>query len=80
MSRLPDVDVPRTDSIVSVSDLQDWGRKFGLPAVLKLGGSWGGNDIVVVHHESENRRAFWAMRFRQSVIPECQALRNREGR
>jgi len=68
MSRLPDVDVPRTDSIVSVSDLQDWARKFGLPAVLKLDGSWGGNDIVVVRHESEIRRAFWQMRLQQSVL------------
>ena len=67
MSRLPDVDVPRTDSIVSVSDLQDWGRKFGLPAVLKLDGSWGGN-IVVVRRESEIREAFWRMRFRQSIL------------
>jgi hypothetical protein len=67
MSRLPDVDVPRTDSIVSVSDLQDWVRKFGLPAVLKLDGSWGGN-IVVVRRGSEIREAFWRMRFRQSIL------------
>ena len=67
MGRLPDVDVPRTDSIVSVSDLQDWGRKFGLPAVLKLDGSWGGN-IVVVRRGSEIREAFWRMRFRQSIL------------
>jgi hypothetical protein len=68
ISRLPDVDVPRTDTVVSVSDLQDWVRKFGLPAVLKLDGSWGGNDIVVVRHESEIRRAFWQMRLGQSVV------------
>ena len=67
MSRLPDVDVPRTNSIVSVSDLQDWVRKFGLPAVLKLDGSWGGN-IVVVRRGSEIREAFWRMRFRQSIL------------
>jgi hypothetical protein len=68
MGRLPNVDVPRTDSIVSVSDLQDWGRKFGLPAVLKLDGSWGGNHIVVVRSESEIREAFWRIRFRQSIL------------
>ena len=56
ISRLPDVDVPRTDSIVSVSDLQDWVRKFGLPAILKLDGSWGGNDVVVVRRELEIRK------------------------
>jgi hypothetical protein len=68
ISRLPDVDVPRTDSIASVSDLRTWVRRFGLPAILKLDGSWGGNDVVVVRHESEIRRAFWEMRFRQSVL------------
>jgi hypothetical protein len=68
MSRLADVDVPRTDSIVSVSDLQDWVRRFGLPAILKLDGSWGGNDVVVVRRESEIREAFWRMRFRQRIL------------
>ena len=68
ISRLPDVDVPRTDSIASVSDLRTWVRRFGLPAILKLDGSWGGNDVVVVRHESEIRRAFWEMRFRQRVV------------
>src|ERR1700722_5809416 len=68
MSRLADVDVPRTDSIVSVSDLQDWVRRFGLPAILNLDGSWGGNDVVVVRRESEIREAFWRMRFRQRIL------------
>jgi hypothetical protein len=68
ISRLPDVDAPRTDNVASVSDLQDWVSRFGLPAVLKLDGSWGGNDIVLVHHKAEIRRAFWQMRLRQSVL------------
>jgi Carbamoyl-phosphate synthase L chain, ATP binding domain len=68
VGQLPDVDVPRTDNVASVSDLQDWVRKFGLPAVLKLDGSWGGNDIMVVRHESEIRRVFWRMRLQQRVL------------
>jgi ATP-grasp domain len=68
ISRLPKVDVPRTDSIASVSELRDWVRQFGLPAVLKLDGSWGGNDVVVVRRESEIRRAFCEMKLRQSVL------------
>jgi ATP-grasp domain len=68
ISRLPDVDVPRTDNIATASDLREWARKFGLPAILKLDGSWGGNDVVIVRHESEIRRAFWQMRLRQSVV------------
>jgi predicted ATP-grasp superfamily ATP-dependent carboligase len=66
--RLPNVDVPRTDNVATASELRDWVRKFGLPAILKLDGSWGGNDVVVVRHESEIRRAFWEMRLRQSVV------------
>jgi len=68
ISRLPEVDVPRTDNVATVSDLQDWVRGFGLPAILKLDGSWGGNDVVLLRRESEIRRAFWEMRFRQSVL------------
>jgi hypothetical protein len=68
MSGLPDVDVPRTDSVATTSDLRDWVRKFGLPAILKLDGSWGGNDVVVVRHKSEIRTALWEMRLRQSVL------------
>jgi len=68
ISRLPDVNAPRTDNVAGVSDLQDWVSKFGLPAVLKLDGSWGGNDVVVVRQESEIRRALWEMRLRQSVL------------
>jgi hypothetical protein len=66
--QLPKVDVPRTDCVASVPDLQNWVRKFGLPAVLKLDGSWGGRDIVVVRRESEIRRLFWEMRLRQSGL------------
>jgi hypothetical protein len=68
ISRLPNVNVPRTDSVAGVSDLRNWVRKFGLPAVLKLDGSWGGNDVVVVRHESEIRRAFWEMKLRRSIF------------
>src|SRR5208282_3146658 len=65
---LPELDIPRTDSVYSVSDLRDWARKRGLPAVLKLDGSWGGKDVVVVRSESEIPRAFWEMRLRRSFF------------
>jgi hypothetical protein len=68
IGRLPEVDIPRTDSLASLSDLRTWVREFGLPAVLKLDGSWGGKDVVVVRRESEIRRAFWEMRLRRSVL------------
>ena len=68
IGRLPNVDVPRTDNVATASDLRDWVRKFGLPAMLKLDGSWGGKDVVVVRRESEIRRAFWEMRLRRSAL------------
>lgn len=68
ISRLPDVDIPRTDTVDSVADLRDWAHKHSLPAVLKLDGSWGGKDVLVVRHESELRRTFWEMKLRQSVF------------
>ena len=39
-----------------------------MPAILKLDGSWGGNDVVVVRHESQIRRAFWEIKLRQSGL------------
>jgi ATP-grasp domain len=68
IKRLPDVNVPRTDTVASISDLRNWTRNYGLPAVLKLDGSWGGRDVVTVHHESQIRRAFLEMRLRRSVV------------
>jgi len=68
ISLLPDVDVPRTDTVASISDLRNWVRNYGLPAVLKLDCSWGGRDVVIVRHESEIRRAFLEMRLRRSVL------------
>jgi hypothetical protein len=68
ISQLPDVDVPRTDSVASIYDLRNWVRNYGLPAVLKLDGSWGGRDVVILRHESEIRRAFLEMRLRRSVL------------
>ncbi len=68
ISRLPNVDVPRTDTVATAADLRDWVRKFGLPAILKLDGSWGGNDVVVVRHELEILRAYWEMRLRQGAL------------
>ncbi len=68
ISALPDVVIPQTDNVDSVSDLHDWARKYGLPAVLKLDGSWGGRDVIVVRRQSEIRRAFSRMRLRRSVF------------
>jgi len=65
---LPDVIAPGTDTVESLADLRSWARTHGLPAVLKLDGSWGGSDVVVVRAESELRRAFLAMTLRRSPL------------
>ena len=66
LARLPHVTVPRTDTIASVAELADWAKGYGLPAVLKLDGSWGGRDVVLVRDEGEVERAFLRMRLRRS--------------
>src|SRR5580692_4740083 len=48
ISLLPNVDVPRTDNVATASDLRDWVRKFGLPAMLKLDGSWRGKVLAQI--------------------------------
>jgi carbamoylphosphate synthase large subunit len=68
ISRLPHVDVPRIDSVRTAADVRDWAHKFGFPAILKLDGSWGGNDVVVIRRESEILKAFWEMKLRQSAL------------
>ena len=68
IGRLPDVIAPRTDTVGSLADLRNWARIHGLPAVLKLDGSWGGADVVVVGAESELRRAFLEMTLRRSPL------------
>jgi biotin carboxylase len=65
---LPGVDVARTDTVASILDLQNWASNYGLPAVLKLDGSWGGRDVVVVRRESQIRKAFMEMRLRRSAL------------
>ena len=68
IGRLPDVVVPRTDTVESLADLRKWARIHGLPAALKLDGSSGGVDVVIVRCESELRRAFLEMMVRRSPL------------
>jgi hypothetical protein len=67
LGRLPDVAVPRTDIVASAGELRRWARQYGLPAVLKLDGSWVGRDVVVLRDEREIGRAFATMRLRRSA-------------
>jgi hypothetical protein len=68
LGSLPNVKVARTSGVASVAELRDWVYRHGLPAVLKLDGTWGGQDVIVVHQPSEIRRAFLSMRLRRGVF------------
>lgn len=59
-----EMDVPCPDT-VPVIDRGDFWRKlnaFGLPAVLKIDRSWGGNGVVIVRTAAEAERAFIRLR------------------
>lgn len=53
--------VPRTRGIESERDLEDGLSAFGLPAVLKSDGSWGGDGVAIVRTREEARAAFRRM-------------------
>ncbi len=65
---LPGVNVPRTDRIASLRQLLDWVKLHGLPAVLKLDGSWGGQDVFLLRDHSAIGSTFHKMQLRQSLL------------
>src|SRR3984957_800425 len=48
--------VPLTRTINSAEELKDW--KFDKPAVLKLGGTWGGEGVTIVRSLTEANQSF----------------------
>ncbi|WP_198030077.1 ATP-grasp domain-containing protein [Bradyrhizobium sp. Tv2a-2] len=53
LAPLPDVHIPQTAHVDSVGHLLDWIQQYGLPAVLKLDGSSGGWDVVMIRTTRE---------------------------
>lgn len=68
LAQLPHVHVPPTAAIDSLRDLQDWVRQHGLPAVLKLDGSSGGSDVLLIRNRGEVVPGFLRMRLRKSWL------------
>ena len=68
LSHLPDVHVPQTDVIKTASELREWADRFGLPAVLKLDGTWGGQGVVLVGAKSGIGWAFLIANARRSAL------------
>ena len=48
LAQLPDVHIPQTAHVDSFRHLSDWVQQYGLPAVLKLDGSSGGWDVIMI--------------------------------
>jgi hypothetical protein len=79
LSGLPDVRVPQTDPVANLSELREWVDEHGLPALLKLDGTWGGRDIVVLRDRAAIVPAFLKMRLHRSGLrPVKRALSNRD--
>ena len=68
LSHLPDVHVPRTDRVESVGELRKWADRYGLPAVLKLDGTWGGKGIILAPAKSGIAWAYLTARARGSAL------------
>ena len=68
LSRLPDVHIPQTNVVESASELREWADRYGLPAVLKLDGTWGGQGVVLIRAKSEIGRAFLVANVRRSAL------------
>ena len=68
LSGLPDVHIPQTDPIDSLRQLRDWVGKHGLPAVLKLDGSSGGRDVILVRNDAAVLPAFLKMQLHRSAL------------
>ena len=79
ISRLPDVDVPRTDSIASVSDLRIWVRRIRLAGDLETGWQLGWQRRRGCPPRIGNSQSLLGDEVSPKRPPECQALRNQEG-
>jgi len=68
LGALDEVRVPRTDSIRTIYELRRWVAAHGLPAMLKLDGTSGGEDVIPVRDPAALGRAFLGMRLRRARL------------
>jgi hypothetical protein len=59
LAALEDVRAPRTDSIRTISELRRWVAEHGLPVMLKLDGTSGGEVLVPVRLHEARARVPW---------------------
>lgn len=73
LARLPDVHVPQTDPVETIQQLKNWARQHGLPAVLKLDGSSGGRDVILIREASQIASRFLRMGIHKSALQRVKA-------
>jgi carbamoylphosphate synthase large subunit len=61
ISRALGISTPQTLPVANEQDLEESLRIIGLPAVLKVDGSWGGDGVQVVRTIAEAQAAFWKL-------------------
>jgi thioesterase domain-containing protein/glutathione synthase/RimK-type ligase-like ATP-grasp enzyme len=66
LAGLPDIRVPQTDPVATLRQLREWIGRHGAPAVLKLDGTWGGRDVILIRNSSETALAFLKMQLHRS--------------
>jgi ATP-grasp in the biosynthetic pathway with Ter operon len=74
LAKLPDVRVPQTDPIETFRQLREWTQRHGLPAVLKLDGSSGGRDVILIKDTSRIALSFLRIRLRKSWLRRLKSL------
>jgi hypothetical protein len=78
LASLEDVRVPRTDPIRTAFELRRWVAEHGLPAMLKLDGTSGGEDVLPVRSPATLGRAFLGMQLRAGLSRLKRARRDRD--
>jgi hypothetical protein len=68
LAALQDVRAPPTESVRTVSELRRWVAEHGLPAMLKLDGTSGGEAVVPVYDSAKLGRAFIGMQLRRAGL------------
>ena len=74
LGELPDVHVPNTAPVDSLALLRDWIQQNGLPAVLKLDGSSGGRDVILIRKPTDIVPGFLHIRLRRSALRHFKSL------
>lgn len=68
LAQLPHVHIPPTAAVSDLRSLWQWLRQHGFPAVLKLDGSSGGRDVILIRNRREAFIGLLKMRLQTSWV------------